>query len=78
MTNPAGEAHSPHQPAQGEGDYEAAVAYEKSVKTFVATKGNDVPELARGAADALDGPDGDTLRAAEEKGKAHSKGEGSL
>lgn len=78
MTNPADNAHSPHQPVQGEGDYEAAAAYEKSVKTFVETKRDDVAELAREAAEALDGPEGDALRAAEETGKAHSKGENSL
>lgn len=78
MTDHVNTANSPHQPVQGEGDYEAAAAYEKSVKTFVETKRDDVAELAREAADALDGPEGDALRTAEETGKAHSKGENSL
>lgn len=54
---------------QGEGSYEGTREYDERTKQFLDKKGKDVPQLARDAADALDGPEGDELRKAEEDAK---------
>ena len=54
---------------QGEGSYEGTREYDERTKQFLDKKGKDVPQLARDAADALDGPEGDDLRKAEEDAK---------
>ena len=52
---------------EGEGSYTAARRYREGVERDV-EKG-DTEELATQAAEALDGPEGDELRAAEERAK---------
>jgi hypothetical protein len=53
---------------QGEGNYDATRHYDDAVKKSV-EKGNS-EALAEKAKKALEGPEGDELRKAEEKGKA--------
>jgi hypothetical protein len=61
------------QANEGEGNRTAAREYNKGVQDFVKT--GQVEEKAREAAEALDGPEADGLRQAEEAGKEHSHGE---
>ena len=58
---------------EGEGSYYAAHAYRKDVEEFLETSGDKVEKLAREAAQALDGPEGGALRAAEAEAKPHKK-----
>jgi hypothetical protein len=58
---------------QGEGDYESARVYKKDIDDFVATKKNEIPDMARKAREDLEGPGGEGLRRAEEKGKSKAK-----
>lgn len=55
----------------GEGNRTAAKRYNQDVRRTVETK--DVERLAEEAADALDGPEAEELREAEEKGKRPAK-----
>jgi hypothetical protein len=55
----------------GEGSYEGTREYDKRTRQFLDKKGKDVPQLARDAADALDGAEGDELRMAEADAKDH-------
>lgn len=59
---------------QGEGDYEAAENYSKDVKGFISARGDEIDDLAKAAEKALEGEEGDALRAAEAEGKSHKKG----
>lgn len=59
---------------QGEGSYQGTRDYDERTKAFLDKKGKDVPQLARDAADALDGTQGDDLCKAEAEAKAHGKG----
>ncbi|HEX4504815.1 MAG TPA: hypothetical protein VH722_03720 [Alphaproteobacteria bacterium] len=61
------------QANEGEGNRKAAREYNKGVQDFVKT--GQVEKKAREAADALDGPEANELRKAEEAGKEHSHGE---
>jgi hypothetical protein len=60
-------------PNEGEGSKTATKAYNKGVQDFEKT--GKVEEQARAAAEAVDGPEGESLRQAEEEGKRHSHGE---
>ena len=51
----------------GEGDYAATRTFDKDQTTFVKRNKAKIPELAREAEKALDGPEGDSLRAAEQE-----------
>lgn len=60
----------------GEGNYEAAKRFDDAEAAFVKDRGNGIPALAKQAAEALDGPDGASLREASEaaaEGKTSSK-----
>lgn len=61
-TNPVGA-----RPAGGEGNVAADRRYREGVERSV--REGDTEQLAQEAAEALDGPEGDSLRAAEEAGK---------
>ncbi len=61
------------QKNEGEGNRTAARAYNKGVQDFEKT--GQVEEKAREAAEAVDGPEGEELRKAEDVGKSHSHGE---
>ncbi len=58
---------------QGEGNRDAARRYDEKLEKFVAEKKSEIPGLAEDAERALDGPEGDELRKAEEIGKAKAK-----
>lgn len=61
-----------HAPAnEGEGSRTAAFEYDKRTRRFLAD--HDPGELAEKARDALDGPEGDTLRKAEDRGRAKAR-----
>lgn len=49
----------------GEGDYAATRAFDKDQANFVKRNKAKIPELGKQAEAALDGPEGDSLRAAE-------------
>lgn len=53
---------------EGEGSYEAGRKYNEHAKDF-AKNDDEVEKKARQAADAVDGPEGEGLKRAEEKGK---------
>ena len=60
----------------GEGNYEAAKRFDDAEKAFVKDRGDEIPALAKKAAEALDGPDGDSLSDASEaaaRGQTSSK-----
>lgn len=58
---------------EGEGSRTAAAAYNEKTRRFA--ENENVEAKAEEAADALDSPEGDELRKAEEKGRSHAKGE---
>ena len=49
----------------GEGDYAASAKFDKDQAAFVKRNKAKIPELGKDAEAALDGPEGDSLRAAE-------------
>jgi len=57
---------------QGEGDYEAARAYDKDQRDFIAKNKNEIPSMAKDAAKARDREAKD-LDAAENIGKAKAR-----
>jgi hypothetical protein len=67
------EKTAPKSKVQGEGDYEAARHYDEKLEKFVAEKKSEIPKMAKDAEKALDGPQGDELRRAEEKGKSKAR-----
>jgi hypothetical protein len=58
---------------EGEGNKTAAKQYNDAQKEFASS--GKVDEAAKDAAKAVDGPEGDSLRQAEEVGKRHAHGE---
>lgn len=65
------EAGFPKSQNQGEGDRIAARRYDANVEAFI-NEGR-VGAAARDAANAVDGPEGPSLRRAEEEGKSRAK-----
>ena len=61
---------------EGEGNRTAAREYNRATEKFAAS--GKVDAKAREAAKAVDGPEGDALRRAEQAGKAHAHGEDPL
>jgi hypothetical protein len=57
-------------PNEGEGNRTAARHYNEGVQNFV--RSGKVEEKAKEARDALDSPEGENLRRAEEKGKSYT------
>ena len=49
----------------GEGDYAASAKFDKDQAAFVKRNKAKIPELGKDAEAALNGPEGDSLRAAE-------------
>jgi hypothetical protein len=58
---------------EGEGNKTAAAAYNRDQKHFA--ESGKVEPAAQDAARAVDGPEAESLRKAEELGKRHSRGE---
>lgn len=59
------------EPNEGEGNRTAARSYQEKLQSFIAE--GRVGAAARDAANAVDGPEGPELRAAEEAGKAPAR-----
>lgn len=57
----------------GEGNYKAARDYDKRTEKFIHEKSAKIPTYAKDAKKALDGPEGDALRAAEARGKTKAR-----
>ena len=57
---------------KGEGNYKAAREYDEAATAHAQDK-DKVKAEAEAAKQAVDGPEGDDLRAAEEEGKSHAK-----
>jgi hypothetical protein len=57
----------------GEGDYQASRSFLKDEAAFVKRHSAEIPAMGKAAEAALDGPDGGSLRAAEEEARSHSK-----
>lgn len=51
----------------GEGDYAASRAFDKDQSSFVKKNKAKIPEMGKAAERALEGPEGDSLRAAEQE-----------
>lgn len=64
------------EPNEGEGNRTYARKFDADERRFVDS--GKVEEKAHEAEEALAGPEGDTLRRAEEEGRSHSKGEDPL
>jgi hypothetical protein len=58
---------------QGEGNYDAARRHRKDVESFGREKGDRIPEMAKEAERAVEGPEGTELKEAEEKGKSKAR-----
>jgi hypothetical protein len=57
----------------GEGDYQASRSFLKDESNFVRRHSAEIPAMGKEAEAALDGLEGNQLRAAEEEAKSHSK-----
>lgn len=73
--NTDNKANDPAHAVQGEGDYDAARRYDKSVEEFA--KSGKVEQAARDAKPTSEA-EADELRQAEQEGKSHAKGEDPL
>lgn len=58
---------------QGEGDYKAARGYKRDIDNFMQKKGSEIPDLAKAAENAIEGPEGPDLAEAEQKGKSKAR-----
>lgn len=57
----------------GEGDYQASRSFLKDEANFVKRHSAEIPAMGKAAEAALEGPEGASLRAAEEEARNHSK-----
>ena len=57
----------------GEGNYTAAREFRKDEENFVRANRSRIPQMGREAEAALDGPEGEELRAAEAETRAHGR-----
>jgi hypothetical protein len=57
----------------GEGDYQASRSFLKDEAAFVKRHSAEIPAMGKAAEAALEGPEGASLRAAEEEARSHSK-----
>ncbi|HEX4106349.1 MAG TPA: hypothetical protein VHX92_08975 [Rhizomicrobium sp.] len=60
----------------GEGDYQASRSFLKDEANFVKRHSTEIPAMGKDAEAALEGPEGGSLRAAEEEARSHSKAPG--
>ena len=72
---PAARKPAPKKKKQivGEGDYQASRRFLKDQGDFVAKNESRISQMGKDAARALDGPEGESLRDAEEKARARSR-----
>jgi hypothetical protein len=66
----------PSGPNEGEGSQTGARRYDDATRTFIAS--GKVKKAAEEAERAVDGPEAESLKKAEEAGKKHSHGEDPL
>jgi hypothetical protein len=59
----------------GEGDDPASRSFQKDQADFVKRHSSDIPGMGKAAEAALEGPQGDQLRAAEDEARSHTAGE---
>ena len=59
---------------QGEGNYDASRRFDADEQDFIDKNRDALPKLAKDAEEALDGPEGEELRAADEESKARGAG----
>jgi hypothetical protein len=57
----------------GEGDYQASRSFLKDEAAFVKRHSAEIPAMGKDAEAALEGPEGVSLRVAEEEARSHSK-----
>ncbi|HEY8948607.1 MAG TPA: hypothetical protein VIM56_06960 [Rhizomicrobium sp.] len=55
----------------GEGNYTAAREFRRDEEAFVRANRSRIPEMGKAAERALEGPEGDDLREAEQEARAH-------
>ncbi len=72
MTDQDNKTPADQDKIQGEGNYDASRKFDADEKAFVEKNRDAIPGLAKAAADALDGPEGEELRKAVAEGNAHS------
>ncbi|MEJ0040745.1 MAG: hypothetical protein WDM81_00300 [Rhizomicrobium sp.] len=60
----------------GEGNYKASKRFRTSEEAFVKANKKKIPALGKAAEEALEGPEGDELRAAEAEAANHAAGQG--
>jgi hypothetical protein len=60
-------------PLEGEGSYTAARNYDKGTEQFIAKNKSEISRMAHDAGVALDGPEGNELRAAESEGRSKAR-----
>ena len=58
---------------EGEGSYTATHNYDEKLEKFVHDKKAEIPKMAEDAEKAIEGPEGDALRRAEETGRSRAK-----
>lgn len=58
---------------EGEGSYTGAKDYDHRTEAFIEKNKAKIPDMAKTAEDALEGPEGAELREAEEVGKSKAK-----
>jgi hypothetical protein len=58
----------------GEGNYTAARRFRESEEQFAARNKQKIPDMAKDAEKAIDGPEGDELRRAEDRARSHAAG----
>ena len=59
----------------GEGNYKASKRFRQAEEKFIAGHRSEIPGLGKAAEDALDGPEGAELRAAEAEAASHAAGQ---
>ena len=62
--------------AKGEGNYSASRRFDTQEAKFVERNKQKIPQMGKDAENALDGPEGDELRKAEDRARAHSHSPG--
>ena len=66
-------AKSGNNKIEGEGSYTAAHNYDEKLEKFVHDKKSEIPGMAKDAEKAIEGPEGEELRKAEEIGKSKAR-----
>jgi hypothetical protein len=65
-----------NQDVKGEGNYSASRRFDTEEAKFVERNKQNIPQMGKDAEKALDGPEGDELRKAEDRARGHSHSPG--